>query len=241
MTKEDTSKKDDAEETTATETEETEKETEEKGEDESSSTKELDLDAEIEAEKQRGKPDPVRAREAFKKRHEKKEEEEEVDEDDKPLTRRELDEILRRERSTLVSETYSDRIAEIANELTDNPKEAELFVAMHKNRTFPEGLSLKGQLEEVAAVVYYKKERAKNGELTRALKAKGNISKESISAHQDAQVGNAPKMDATTTASYTRAGFKYDVKDRLWKKKLPNGNTLIKDPKTKLTSMVRKA
>ena len=210
-----------------------------KGEDESSST-ELNFDAEIEAEKKRGKPDPEKAREAFKKRNEKKDEEEE-DEEDKPLTRRELDEILRRERSAFVSEAHGDRIHEIAGTLTDNPKEAELIIAMHRNRTFPEGLSLTGQLEEVAAVVNYKKERAKNGELTRALKAKGNVSKDSISAHKDAEVGSAPKMDASTTASYTRAGFKYDVKDRLWKKKLPNGNTLIKDPKTKQTRLVNKA
>lgn len=227
----------DAEEKVLTATEP--KEESKGGEDESSST-ELDYDAEIEAEKQRGKPDPEKAREAFKKRQEKKDEEEDDDED-KPLTRRELDEILRRERSTVVSEAHGDRILEIAGTLTDNPKEAELIVAMHKNRTFPEGLSLTGQLEEVSAIVNYKKERAKNGELTRALKAKGNVSKDSISAHRDAETGTAPKMDAQTTASYTRAGFKYDVKDRLWKKKLPNGNTLIKNSKTNQTYMVKKS
>ncbi len=202
-----------------------------------SSSTELDLDAELEAEKQRGKPDPKIAAEAFKKRQEKrKEEDEDTEEDveDKPLTRKDLASI----RESVHREVYGDRIKEVASELTADPKEAQLILAMHANRSFPQGTSIKEQLGEMLDIVESKRLRAKSGELARALRGKDTVTRTSTSTHRDAQRGSEPQMSAQDKMAYKEAGFVFDVKDRVYKKKLPNGKTLIKDPKTKQSVVV---
>lgn len=232
MDTEDTTKKVDEEVTSPEEEIEEEEITPEE------SAQEIDYDAEIEAEKKRGEPDPEIAAEAFRKRQEKRKEkgeDEEEDDEDKPLTKKELREFLSRERQAIITEAQADRIQAIASSLTDNPKEAELIIARHKNRVFPEGMSLKDQLEEIHAGIAYKRLKSTNSELTRAVKSKETVSKDSASAHRDPMAGTAPKQSADDAAAYKRAGFSYDTTKRIWKKVLPNKKTLFKDPKTKRT------
>jgi hypothetical protein len=157
------------------------------------------------------------------------------DEENKPLTRKDLDSVLQAERQKMTTELYGDRIKEIATEIAESSEEAEAIIEVHKNRSFPAHLSLKDQLEEIQAIINRKRILSQKSELARALKSKETASNDSGSSHQDPQTGTAPKMSASDTSAYKRAGFAYDDKDRVWKKKLPNGNTLIKDPRTKTT------
>jgi hypothetical protein len=225
------------EETTETEEEASEQETEEQSEDES--TSQFDYDAEIEAERKRG-PDPLKAKEAFEKRKEKREhgEDEFEDDEDKPITKKDLLSILQQQQSGFLRETHADKIVSIAGELAESDKEAQYIIALHKNRTFPQDLSLKEQLEECHAIATRKKLLATNSELARSLKAKSSVVTNSATTHRDPMKGTAPKMSASDEASYKRAGFIYDSKTRQWKKKLGKG-FLIKDPKTKKSFFVR--
>lgn len=228
---EDTTSVDVEEETTTAEEEDSEETQEEQSEE---STSQFDYDAEIEAEKQRGKPDPAKAKEAFERRKEKRETlDSDEDDDERPLTRRELLEVLQQQQSVIVKETQSDKIAAIAKDLSESDKEAQYIIEIHKNRTFPTTLSLREQLEECHAIATRKKLLATNSELARALKGKVGVSTNSATTHRDPQRGTPPKLDPADEASYKRAGFTYDSKDRLYKKKLANGKTLVKDPKTK--------
>src|SRR3990167_2130689 len=80
-------------------------------EEKSSSTGEIDYEAELEMEKKRGVPDPLIAKEAFKKRQQKREEEEDEEEDEeKPLTRKEFEKALAKERQTAFKQAQADRI-----------------------------------------------------------------------------------------------------------------------------------
>lgn len=197
---------------------------------------ELDLDAEIDAEKKRGKPDPEKARLAFEEREAKRKakEEEEEDDEDRPLTKKDLVEVEQRVRRQLSEE----RVSEIANELTKSPKEAELIVAMHANRSFPQGMSLRDQLAEMADLVESKKLRAKTGELARALKSKGSVSKKSESTHRDPQAPLAPKLAPDVALVLKQGGYEFDPKQRAYTRKLGNGKTELYDPKTKQSQIV---
>lgn len=193
-------------------------------------SEEIDYDAELEAERKRGKPDLEIAKKAFKERQEKREEVDESD-DDKPLTRKDLARI----RDEARKEANADRIREIAESLAENPKQVDLIVEIHKNRGFPEGMTLKEQVEEAFILANRKRIQSKLGELTRAVASKETVSRDAASTHRDPMEGTAPRMSADDTAAYKRAGFEYNQKSKAWAKKLPNGKTLFKDSKTKRT------
>lgn len=183
-----------------------------------------------------GKPDPVKAVEAFKKREDKRHRnsEEEVDEtdvdDDKPITRRELTEIISGvQKTTQESQAYT-----IARANTSSEAEARAAITFWKTRVKPTG-NLQEDVMFAIGGLNYKKVVSKNNELGRALKSKETASKDSAGAYRDPNEGSAPKIDSQTKNSLERAGFKFDVKDKLYKKQLPNGSYLIKDLRTKRT------
>jgi hypothetical protein len=212
-------------------------ESEQDQEDSSSQKKETEIDyeAELEIERKRGIPDPIKAKEAFQKRKEKRQaEEEQIEEeesdDDKPLTRKDFLTI----RQQVTKELYADRVQDIAKQLSSSDSEARLIVEIHKNRTFPEGMTLTDQMEEAYVIANRKKILSKNSELMRALQSKDTVSKNTSSGVRDNISSTAPKMSAQDMASYTRAGYAYDTKLKVFKKKLPKG-FLYKDPRTKKT------
>lgn len=234
-------------ETSEEETSETEEEEEEETEEDSSLKKnEIDYEAELEAEIKRGKPDPLKAREAFKKREAKRkeeefEEEDEEDEENKPLTKKDFEQMLAKERHLIHREVYADRTEEIAKEIASSDAEARLIVEIHKNRVFPDNLSLRDQLEEAQAIANRKRLVSEKSELARALKSKETTSKNFASSYQEGLPSPAPKISKDLEASMKRAGFVYDNKQKVWKKKLPSGKFLIKDtklPKDKQTYLV---
>ncbi len=177
---------------------------------------------------------------AFKLRDKKRKVEDvvedvEEDDDDKPVTKKDLSRIISETTQQTEKRLMGGRIKDIANDLADSTDEAAAIIATHANRTFPSHLSLEEQLEEAHAIVNRKKLVSTNSELKRALKSKGTVSRDGAGTHRDSIESPAPKLSVGDTAAYKRAGFTFDTKDKLWKKKLPTGKTLIKDPKSKQT------
>ena len=74
---------------------------------------------------------------------------------------------------------------------------------------------------------------SQNSELFRALKNKSISSKSFASSYQNEQPSNTPKISKQDEMSYARAGFIYDTKQKIWKKKLPNGKFLVKNTQIK--------
>lgn len=207
---------------------------------ESSSSQETDYEALIEAER---KPDPDKAKEAFKKRQEKRQEEthepEEEDEsdEDKPMTRREMEQYLARRTQEIVATANVERIQEIATGIADNEGEARFIMEIHKNRVFPEGMSLRDQLEEAKAIATVKRVNAKNAELARKVNSKETASKDTSSGVQ-VETKSEPGVSADVKASLRNAGFTYDQSMKLYTKTLPNGKKMYRDPKTNRSGLL---
>lgn len=160
---------------------------------------------------------------------------EDDDGNDKPVTGRELQRILHENTQQTEKRLAGNRIREVAKDLADSPEEAEAIIEIHANRTFPSHLSIEEQVKEAHAIANLGRWNSTNSELKRALRSKGTASRDVAGTHRDSMESPAPKISSKDAESYKRAGFAFDVKDKLWKKKLPSGKFLIKDPKTKLT------
>lgn len=228
----DTSKVEKQEDATEVETEDTTEESTEEAEDSTSTT--TDYEAIIVAERERAeKAEKALAEYSFKERKAKREEPEEIDDvEDKPLTTKDLQRLLQREREVTKKEFEQERALEYARKNTSSEQEAQAAILYWKNRVIPTG-NLEEDLSFAIAGLTHKKTVAKNAELARAVKGKQAANTKATGTHHDGTDTTASRIDAGTEASYKRAGFAYDSKDRMWKKKLPNGNFLIKDPKTK--------
>lgn len=199
------------------------------------------LKAELERERTaRKKAEEAAAENAFKLREKKRkqeEENEEVEEDEKPLTASSLQAILSKEREATRKELQSERIAQIAGDLTSNDVEKELLVERFKNRSFPSHLSLEEQMEECYAGMFSKKLVGERNEALRALKGKEGVSRNTTS-HHDAPT-TQPKVAADLASEMARVGFKWNTTSRRYEKKLSNGQLLVKDQKTGATSLVK--
>jgi hypothetical protein len=155
------------------------------------------------------------------------------DEDSKPLTKGEMKQFMATQNKQNQRQLYGDRIKEIATEISESVDEANAIIAVHSNRTWPDSVSLRDQVEEASAIVNRKRSGSKISELTRALKSKGSIRKGDADGQRDGQRGTAPKMSKADESAYKSAGFIFDNKTGYFKKKLPSGKKLVKDPKTK--------
>lgn len=207
--------------------------------------KDRDYAAELEEEeKKHGKPDPEKAKDAFKKRTERRKEDDtdedepadDPEEDDKPLTKKEFREMMARNRK---QQQEADALV-LAGKLAASLPEAKLVFAKWKNRTWPESMSLTEQIEEAFAITHRKKILGENAELKRALKGKAGVVKDAAGTHRDAPSGNKkPKMSPQDAAAIVAAGFALNTKNGRYEKRLPNGQLLIKDPQTGQTSIVK--
>lgn len=203
---------------------------------ESSSSQEADYEALIEAER---KPDPEKAKEAFKKRQEKRQEEgtEPEEEGDKPMTRKEMEEYLARRTQEIVATANAERIQELATEIAESDGEKRFIMEIHKNRVFPDGMSLREQLEEAKAIATYKRTLAKNAELARKVVSKETASKDTSTGIQET-TSSEPKVNADVKVALKNAGFVYDSTHKTYVKTLPNGKKMYKDPKTGRSGML---
>lgn len=224
----------------------------EEEEGEESDEDDTDYDAELAKEEKLGKPDPKKAATAFADRKKKRTVPEEVDEpesdepegdeeeddEDRPLTRREMNAVLAANRK---EQQETDALA-MAKTMAGSDKEAALIVAKWKNRTFPTGLSLVDQIQEAYAITHSKKLIGERNEALRALGNKGTANKDASGTHQEQPTnGSAPKIPAQEAAAFKAAGMIYNAETKRFEKKLKNGDTVVMDPRTKKTILVRKA
>lgn len=196
-----------------------------------SSSQGEDLTALIEAEKSR-KPDPNKAKERFEKKRKPEDDGDEtpVDDDDRPLTKREVEQMIAERTHQVTIETLSDKLVEISEELTGTPQEAELVRAIHANRIFPAGMSLREQMQEAYAIANAKRIEARNAELVRTVRSQQTASRNTATTHRDPQAALEPEMAPDLKASMLRAGYTFNGTTRRYEKKLPNGKTLVKVP-----------
>ncbi len=202
------------------------------------------LQAQLQKEREaREKAEKAAADLAFKKRDRKRqvEEVEEVEsgDEDRPITHRQLEDILAKQRDQERKALMSDRIDQLADTIAETGTEKELIVEMHKNRAFPSHLSLKEQLEECYIIANKKKILGQNAELKRALKGKGGVTSDGSSTHQDPPASSAPKLAAGDSAELARVGFHWNASTKRFEKKLPNGSLLVKDKGSSNTRVVR--
>ncbi len=218
------------------EEEESDEDDESDDEDSQDDDKKIDWKAKAEEERiARKKAEDALAGKRFKKSEKKRkgEDEDEGDEDeddeDRPITKRDLRDIL----SQNNRETNVGQIKKIATDLTDDPDKAEYLIEIHSGRSFPVGMPLEEQLEEALAIVDRKHNASKTSELRRALRSKNTASRDAGSSHRNGQEGSKPKVEKSLEASLKTAGFKFDPKNRIFKKKLPSGKHLYKDTRSK--------
>lgn len=231
LTEDQTVDEEEDEEDSSTEESESEEESSSDEEEED----ETEVDAEIEKERKRGVPDPIKAKERFEKSKEKRTEGDEDEDEDKPLTRKDLESIL----ASRLKGNDETRALEIAEEMAGSSKKAQLMVLKWQNRTFPASLTLREQMTEVYAITFAKKLIGERNEALRGLKGKKTVKKHSTTSHQDAQRNpSEPKLSAADAAMLKTSGFSWNVKERRYEKKLPNG-LLIKDPKTNQVRLLR--
>lgn len=207
---------------------------------ESSSKDKVDYKALLQAEKDRAeKAEKALAEDRYKtskKKREDKEEssnEDETDENRLP-TVKELQTILARERQATQKTFEESRALEIARSSTSSEDEAQTALLFWKTRVIPTG-NLEEDINFAVAGLNHRKTVAEKSELMRALRAKDGISRETATTFRDATPGTSPKLSSGDAAAYKRAGFAFDNTSKVWKKKLPNGKFLIKDPRTKQT------
>src|SRR3990167_4253127 len=130
----------------------------------SSSLKDTELDQFLEAEKTKNKA---------KERFDEKKGEADESEEDKPLTKKELTKLLSDRDDQIRKETREEQANDIAKELSESPKEAELILTVWKNRRLAG--TLREQLNEARAIAISKRLNAKNNELLRALAGKEGL------------------------------------------------------------------
>src|SRR3990167_31137 len=130
----------------------------------SSSLQDTELDQALEAEKTKTKA---------KERFEEKKGEVGESEEDKPLTKKELAKLLSDRDDQIRKETREEQANDIAKELSESPKEAELILTVWKNRKLAG--KLRGELNEARAIAIFKRLNAKNNELLRALAGKEGL------------------------------------------------------------------
>ena len=148
------------------------------------------------------------------------------------LTGEQLRKILQEEREATRKEVLSGRTKEIARELANSDEEADAIVEIFNNRSFPDYLSHEEKVREAYFIAHGPRLLAKRDELRRSLKSKDTASKGgNENAHRDAPRAGEPKLEPQDRAEFGRLGFKWDGKR--YSKKLSNGKTLVKDPKTK--------
>ncbi len=203
----------------------------------------IDYKAELAAERERTKTaEKALADKRFKDAEKKRkadldDESDDADDDDKPVTRKELDAV----RFETRREVQKERALEIAKTMSTSDDEAELIVAKWSNRSFPEGTTLSDQIEEAYAITHRKKLIGERNEALRALKNKDGVNRNAASSHKESAPGNEPKLSSQDEQAIKASGFSWNGTSRQFEKKLSNGDMLVRDSKTKQTRLIKKA
>lgn len=218
--------------------EETPETPEEEKEGEEGEEQKTDWEAIAKAEEEKRKTlEQKMADDAYKYRQDKREKKEESetesvsDDEDKPLTRRELLETLTERDQRFEKMQQEQRAIEIARKHTTSEAEAQAALSFWKSR-----VNASGNLEEDILFAIGGMNRsvtvAREAELKRALRSKETSLKDTAGTHQDGMRGTMPKISSEMAQVLKETGFVEDKAKRLYKKPLARGKFLWHDSKT---------
>lgn len=189
----------------------------------------IQLEATLKREREaREKAEKAAADTAFKLREERRKNKE-ADDEERPLTKSELQAILAEEREATQKVLQESETKKIVSTFSDNPKVQELVLEVYKNRSFPSHLTLEEKLGEAYLIANKDKVLGENAELKRAVMGKKTASKDSSTTHHDEPTGSQPKLPQGEAQEYARLGFTWNATKRRFEKKLPDGRILVKD------------
>jgi hypothetical protein len=207
---------------------------EEKAQQEAKNLENQDYEARLKAEREaREKAEKALADKRFKEDEAKRRGESHQDDDeDKPLTRKELQEVLAKERQDSRRLLEATRFEAVAKTLATSDAEAQAIMEVHRNRVFPAHLTIEQQVEESFAIVNSKKLISERNEALRALKNKDTVIKNPASTHQDG-MQTPTKISPQDTQTAKLAGLTWNATSKRFEKKLPNGSMIYQDPQSK--------
>lgn len=147
-----------------------------------------------------------------------------------PLTELQLRKILREEREATEKRFMGRDTERLAREIASSDEEASAIVEIYNSRSFPEYLTHEEKVKEAYYIAHGPRLFAKQDELKRSLRSKQTTKTASNeNTHRDAPQAGA-KVNPEVQSELNRLGFKWDGKR--FSKKLANGKTLVRDPKT---------
>ena len=146
------------------------------------------------------------------------------DEDDKPLTRRETEQLLSERETKVRKEMLEDRALLKAQELSlGNETEATLILETWKNRTLAG--TLEEQIEEAHAIATRKRMKAQNEELKRALAGEESVVTDGANPQRKPAGGASPVLSAE--AKSVLVGYTWDVARNAYRKKIAGGRKIL--------------
>lgn len=151
------------------------------------------------------------------------------EDEDKPLTAKDLKQFESRIVNRTQKQYQEAEALIIARSLTNNDEaQARAVVTFWQTRVQPTG-NLHDDVSFAFGGLNHKKITAKNSELRRALNNKDTVNDNASNGHRDGMITPSPKLAPDMKLSLSRAGYKFDPKAKVFKKKLPNGKFHLKD------------
>ena len=157
------------------------------------------------------------------------------DDDDKPITTRQLQEMLAQQSQQIQKELQGQKIVELARSRAGSETEAALMVEVHKNRQFPPHLSIEEQMDEVWLIANRKKIMGEHAEALRAVNARANSNPAGTyyPASPEPIRGNMEVIK-----KLLGMGYKENKTLNRLEKKFGNGKLSIVDPNTGKVSVI---
>ncbi len=213
---------------------------EETKEEATDSTKEIDWKAKHDEEKAKADAaDKALADDRYKQDEARRKAEEAAEasgeeEEEKPLTKADFQAERAKDRQAMLKEARTVEAQSIVKGMTDNVDEQNYVLELHKNRTFPEHLSLKEQLEESFAIANKDKWKGERDEALRKAKGDEGANKDAATSHRKSPESKAgePSMSAEDKQSLVAKGWKWNTTNRRYEKTTGSGILLFRDPDT---------
>ena len=162
---------------------------------------------------------------------------EEGTQDEKPLTKKELDEALAKQSQSVQMTLREQEITQKVKGLTTSDTEASLVLEILSTRTFPSNLTLDQQIRESVAIANADKLVGERDEAFRALRAKETAEMGGQSHHDPIRTSTEPTMKPQDKEAIQRSGFVWNATNKRYEKKLPNGKIMIRDSQTGAVTM----
>lgn len=203
---------------------------------------EPDYKALAEEEKQKANDEKERADAAeraladdrYKASEAKRKVEEGTEEEKEPLTKKDYEAGRAKDRQENQKQIQKAQAQTIVEKLTDNADEQEYVLEIHKNRIFPEHLSLQDQLEESHAIANKDKWKGERDEALRKAKGDKGVNDDAAGAHRKPPASQAgePSMSAEDKQMLVNKGWKWNTTNKRYEKTTSSGILLYRDPKT---------